>query len=80
MRKSPLATLIIVALLVGVVALIISDPRPTNTPKVLEDWSRGTPLGIAAWNQPNALEVEPSGERVHVVWFLRVGESGMRPH
>jgi hypothetical protein len=80
MRKSWLATPVILALLLGVAALIISDPRPTNTPKVIEDWSRGTPLGIAAWNQPNTLAVEPSGERVHVLWFLRVGESGMRPH
>jgi hypothetical protein len=80
MRKSWLITFVIVVLVLGIAALIISDPRPTNTPKLLEDWSRGTPLGIAAWNQPNALEVEPSGERIHVIWFLRVGESGMLPH
>jgi len=72
------ARLVLVGLLL-VVALTGCDLRLDKTPKLQSDWSRGVRLGVSAWNQPAALQVEPNGERVHVVWFAS-STGGMNPH
>ena len=76
--RSYRARLVLVGLLL-VVALTGCDLRLDKTPKLQSDWSRGVRLGVSAWNQPAALQVEPNGERVHVVWFAS-STGGMNPH
>jgi hypothetical protein len=64
-----LGGVVFVAAIAG--ASLIARPIENKTDKIQPDWSRGTAIGFAPWNQPPAIAASDDGQHIHLAWPAR---------
>jgi hypothetical protein len=60
-----LGGVVFVAAIAG--ASLIARPIENKTDKIQPDWSRGTAIGFAPWNQPPAIAASDDGQHIHLI-------------